>query len=214
MGEKVDETGQTHGRLLVIQEDTRINKKHAYWSCLCSCGNVVTVYGLKLRSGHTSSCGCLRRKHGFSQTPEYESYQKMMRRCYDPMSENYEFYGGRGIQVCERWRLSIKAFMEDMGPKPNPDCTLDRINVNGDYSPGNCRWADAETQQRNKRVCKKSRTGIKGVIPYKSRFQAYIRVNGRLHHLGYFDTIGEAAEARAKAEKEYWGQEGREVMPK
>lgn len=211
MSRKIDETGQSYGRLLVIQEDTRIHKSHAYWSCLCACGNSVTVDGLKLRSNHTNSCGCLRRKHGYSQTPEYESYKKMMRRCYDPSSENYEFYGGRGIQVCKRWRDSIEAFMDDLGEKPEGDYTLDRIDVNGDYTPQNCRWADAQTQQRNKRVCRKSKTGITGVIPYKDKFQANIRVNGKLHHLGYFNTISEAASARKRAEEKFWGR--KEVMP-
>lgn len=204
MSRKIDETGQTFGKLLVVQEDTRIKQKHAYWSCLCACGNSVTVDGLKLRSNHTRSCGCLRRKHGYSQIPEYESYQKMMRRCYDKNADNYEFYGGRGIKVCRRWRRSVANFISDMGRKPEPDYTLDRINVNGDYEPANCRWADSRTQQRNKRVCKKSKTGITGVIPYKGKYQANIRVNGKLHHLGYFDTTDEAAVAREKAEEKYW----------
>ena len=210
MGKKIDETGQSFGKLLVIQEDTRIKKTHAYWVCLCACGNVVTVDGLKLRSKHTNSCGCLRRKHGYSQTAEYGSYKKMMRRCYDPLSENYGFYGGRGIKVCDRWRNSVEAFMADMGKKPQEDYTLDRIDVNGNYTPENCRWADPQTQQKNKRVCKKSKTGVTGVIPYKDKYQANIRVDGRLHHLGYYDTVAEAAIARSKAEKKYWGKE---VMP-
>ena len=133
-----------------------------------------------------------------------------MRRCYDPLSENYGFYGGRGIKVCDRWRNSVEAFMADMGKKPQEDYTLDRIDVNGNYTPENCRWADPQTQQRNKRVCKKSKTGVTGVIPYKDKYQANIRVDGRLHHLGYYDTVAEAAIARSKAEKKYWGKE---VMP-
>lgn len=201
----IDEVGHRYGQLLVLYQDTSIHKKHAYWVCRCDCGNTVTVDGLKLRSGHTKSCGCLREKHGYSQTSEYSSYQSMMKRCYDESNDNYPYYGGRGIKVCDRWREDINNFMQDMGQKPDPNYSIDRIDPNGDYTPENCRWSNVYEQQRNKRVCKKSRTGVTGVIPYMNKFQAYIRCNGKLHHLGYFDTVEEAAEARKKAEAYYWG---------
>lgn len=128
-----------------------------------------------------------------------------MKRCYDESNDNYPYYGGRGIKVCDRWREDINNFMQDMGQKPDPNYSIDRIDPNGDYTPENCRWSNVYEQQRNKRVCKKSRTGVTGVIPYMNKFQAYIRCNGKLHHLGYFDTVEEAAEARKKAEAYYWG---------
>lgn len=88
--------------------------------------------------------------HGMRRTPEYEAWRGMKRRCYKPSCSKYEQYGGRGISVCERWRHSFDAFIADMGPKPSPDMSLDRINVDGDYEPSNCRWADPNTQMRNR----------------------------------------------------------------
>jgi hypothetical protein len=134
-----------------------VGGKDRAWFCMCDCGALVVVNGSHLRGGRTKSCGCLQREvasakfkiHGMSGTPEYNSWSSMMKRCLDPRTPNFDWYGGRGISVCEDWR-SILAFFADMGPRP-PGCTLDRIDVNGNYERGNVRWVDAKTQSQNRR---------------------------------------------------------------
>lgn len=90
-------------------------------------------------------------RDGRTKEPEYLSWVRMVRRCYEPSYKGYENYGGRGIQVCEAWRLNYRAFVADMGRKPEPDYSLDRIDNNGDYEPGNCRWVPFRHQMKNRR---------------------------------------------------------------
>lgn len=113
----IDLTGTRFGKLLVLKIDknTTDDLKNCSWICQCDCGNQISEKGRNLRRGHKKSCGCLRSPHGYSQTPEYSSYQKMLNRCYNTNFDKYQYYGGRGIKVCERWRNDINAFMEDMG---------------------------------------------------------------------------------------------------
>ena len=154
----IDLTGQRFGRWTVIAY-AGVNKwRGARWKCLCDCGAHGIVDGWHLRSGQSQSCGCLQReltitrftKHGRSNSPEYYSWRAMKQRCCKPYATSYEYYGKRGIRVCERWLNSFSAFYQDMGERP-PGCSLDRINVNDDYRPGNCCWADAKQQRRNRR---------------------------------------------------------------
>ncbi len=124
-------------------------KKKAFWFCLCDCGNMVYVCGHKLRSGKTKSCGCLNKKlNGYSKTPTYRSYKAMLQRCYDSSVKHYQRYGAKGIEVCERWKISFFNFLEDMGERPQ-NHTLDRINAKLGYHPENCRWATQEMQTKN-----------------------------------------------------------------
>lgn len=127
------------------------------WLCACDCGKVTSVTGHELQSGDTTSCGCYRRDktaamrliHGMSRTPTHNSWRAMRSRCLDPKNEKFSEYGGRGIQVCERW-ASFEAFYLDMGERP-PKKTLDRIDPSKGYYPQNCRWASAKTQAENRR---------------------------------------------------------------
>lgn len=152
---------QRFGRLVVIEYDSKDRFGKSRWKCLCDCGTICTKNGFDLTSGDTKSCGCflresrkyLRRTHGMSGTPEWHTWKRMLERCLERHKTNprYSSYAGRGIKVCERWRKSFLAFYEDLGPKPSPLHSLDRISVNGDYEPANVRWATRFEQARNKR---------------------------------------------------------------
>jgi len=159
MPPKLNLTGQRFGRLLVICEGPKARPNAgSKWRCVCDCGvDVITETGA-LRSGHTKSCGCLHRDimreksttHGQQGTPEYRAWAAMIGRCTIKSHSSYRNYGGRGISVCERWRL-YEQFREDMGNRP-AGSTLDRINTNGNYELENCRWATKEQQDNNKRT--------------------------------------------------------------
>lgn len=150
-------------------------------------------------------------RHGKSTSDEYHSWQRMKHRCFNENASGYESYGGRGIKVCERW-LSFQNFFADMGECP-PGHTLDRINTNGDYEPGNCRWATKITQQRNRRLFKNNQSGYRGVYfrPEKVRrpWYAFIRVENIGYHLGYFETSEDAAIAYDVAAIQLNGQEAK-----
>lgn len=128
--------------------------KHAYWVCLCECGETKDIRADVLRAGKQKSCGCQlgAPTHRMSRVPIYWLWQNMIRRCTDPKNHAYKDYGGRGISVCDRWR-SFDNFFADMGEKP-AGASLDRIDNNLGYSPENCRWATWKTQHRNRRTNK------------------------------------------------------------
>ena len=152
MGKVVDVTGQRFGKLLVIKM-IGLNKYGSMdWECLCDCGKKTKVSIQSLRSGNTRSCGneaCKERKvkHGLAGTGAYESYRSAKRRCNNPECEEYPYYGGRGIKFL--WESPID-FVEDMGHRPE-GMSLDRIDVDGNYCKENCRWANNDTQQFNRR---------------------------------------------------------------
>lgn len=149
-----DLTGKTFGRLTVIRlEEWR--KKLPYWRCRCSCGTETVVYRGHLARGHTTSCGCLHRevctKHGKCEIPEYKIWEAIKQRCCNPNSQVWKYYGGRGIRLNKEWAESFAAFFEHVGPRPPDKHTIERINVDGGYEPGNVCWAIRSEQQRNRR---------------------------------------------------------------
>ncbi len=158
-------TGRRFDRLLVREEVIeRRTKSHRYYRCECDCGGVSVVAQAHLRSGHTTSCGCrmietsglVNRRHGRASykrgiATEYRIWQNMLTRCGNPKATNYKDYGGRGITVCRQWAESFIAFLRDVGSRPSMAYSLDRINNDGNYEPGNVRWATQIQQQNNKR---------------------------------------------------------------
>lgn len=155
--------GDRFGRLEIVSEMAKVSGRRVF-ECRCDCGGVTTLSLDRLRTGNTKSCGCLRnelsgdrgraflRKHGeaVAMTPEYVAWSSMLRRVR-PTSPKAKHYHARGITVCARWVASYEDFLADVGRRPAPGFSIDRINNDGNYEPGNVRWADAATQNRNRR---------------------------------------------------------------
>jgi len=150
-----DLSGQKFNKLTVISFSHSNNE--SFWLCKCDCGNSKIIKSSHLKSGHTKSCGCIRRESNVSKHYLYNTWSNMINRCYNKKSTSYKNYGGRGVFVCSEWRESFSTFLRDMGDRPE-GLTLERKdNFNG-YKPDNCKWATTKEQANNRR---KPKTGKK-----------------------------------------------------
>lgn len=157
----VDLTGSRFGRLTATARAPNTSRGQARWLCSCDCGSEKIVRAGHLKSGGVTSCGCYRREfvrshghaaNGEGRTSEYNSWCAMKGRCYNENHRAFQWYGGKGVTVCDRWRGSFENFLNDMGPKPAPGFTIDRVDSDGDYEPGNCRWLSMSENTRRSRV--------------------------------------------------------------
>jgi hypothetical protein len=201
----IDLTGEIFGFLSVVgPSGKKDNSRSKQWFCQClRCGNLCIVSAQSLKSSRTSSCGCLGKerrikantRHNQSskkhRTLSYKTWDCMMQRCYNENRQSYKDYGGRGIKVCNRWH-NFENFYYDMGERPC-NMTIDRINPDGDYEPNNCRWASNLEQSHNKRS-----RGFSWNKKNK-KYVAYITVNGKRKHLGYYSNPVDAKNAYVSA---------------
>ena len=161
MGSKIDISNQRFGKLVTLCVEYTARGRE--WLCQCDCGNQTRASAAKLRFGQCKSCGCITReataqrstKHGYSRrgqrSPEYRAWIEMKTRCYNPKATGFQYWGGRGITICDEWRFNFMSFFTYVGVKPTPKHSIDRIDVNGNYEPGNVRWATSMEQNNNQR---------------------------------------------------------------
>lgn len=170
MGKLIDRTGQRYGMLVIVGKNDELSGKNIYWDYICACGASGATTTTRLTSGQ-KSCGCHTHEmivernttHGHAKksgsSPTYSSYRAMIARCKYPSQDQYKYYGGRGISVCGRWlngdglKSGYECFLADMGPRPD-GMTIDRLDVDGNYEPGNCRWSSQQEQMLNTRASK------------------------------------------------------------
>lgn len=176
MPKKLNLEGENFGKWLV-----KAYLGSSSWRCVCECGEERSIKTCDLRSGSSKSCGCtyagtclsFKKLHGGTGTPEYRSWKHMKERCNNPNDKRFEHYGGRGISVCDRWLNDFSAFLEDMGKRPSPAHSIERVDVNGNYEPSNCVWASTKEQARN------------------TQRTSFVQYNGERHKLvDLADTLG------------------------
>jgi len=208
MARRLQLVGHTYGELTVTAF-AGVEKNKTRWVCVCTCGVTTTVTGNALRTGNTRSCGhlvlnhaaALNRTHGCTGTRTHRIWKAMLTRCRNPRQPCAKHYIGRGVTVCERW-LTFENFLADMGEAP-PRCSIDRRDVNGNYEPGNCRWATYRTQARNSRG---KGGGVKGVhwVPRLNKWRVVICSGKDRWHLGVFADYHQAVAARKAGEVKHW----------
>ena len=147
--------GKKFNSLTILERaENKEGRKESRWICKCDCGNITkSIPSSDIRLGKIKSWGCKQHigTHGKSNTSEYKIYKGIIQRCYNKNKTEYHYYGARGIKVCERWRYSFENFLEDMGNRPNPSYSIDRIESSKDYCKDNCKWATPDEQWNNRK---------------------------------------------------------------
>ena len=182
MAKRIDMTGETYGRVKVVSYVGISEDRRALWNCTCECGVTFITRGKDLRQGKVTSCGCARKEHcsarmtarntthGKRHTRLYAVWCDMKARCLNPNNTSYKDYGGRGISICREWMQFENFYDWATTTGYNPDapfgeCTLDRINTNGNYEPNNCRWVSMKVQASNRRKPVRNLSKINGGTP-------------------------------------------------
>lgn len=197
------------------------SRRRALFKCNCEKEFISVIDSVK--RGVVKSCGCFnlssitklghsRKTHGESKTPLYNCWTGMKQRCYNVSDKSYAEYGGRGIRVCSQWVNSFVAFKEDMGSSYSEGLELERIDVNKDYMPENCKWATEQEQAWNQRIYKNNKSDCAGVIvrPCANgalKYEVRISKDGKEHYLGTYYSITEAVQVRIEAEITLYGKE-------
>lgn len=208
-----DIEGKKFGKLTAIRKTDFRHHRSIVWVFLCDCGSTIerspANVHCSMRRGLIPSCGCHLRgryiTHGKTKSPEYRAWADMRQRCYRSNNPAYPDYGGRGIAVCEEWD-SFEQFYVDMGPRPTPKHSIDRIDVNGNYCKENCRWGTKTQQAINRRLQKNNTSGVCGVTKLKKngKYRAQIKIQSTTICLGEFLYFEDAVAARLAAEKLYF----------
>lgn len=223
MSKLIDLTGKRFGRLTVLGRDTSGQKvcgKHVFWRCDCDCG--ITNYlvsSQSLRESHTTSCGCRRRDkdpdaYRWKWGAEYNSWRAIKERCFNSRSKMFQHYGARGITMCSEWRANFEVFLAYVGPRPTEDHTVERIDVNGNYEPGNVKWADYQEQANNKRNTRYvdyrgERMSLKDAVRASGSVVHHEAVWGRITRMGW--SLEQALETPCPPRKRraYYGRKDR-----
>lgn len=220
MGKKLELLEKTFGRLTVIQEAGKTSNGMYLWKCRCVCKNYITITGTSLTQGHTRSCGCLHKDmlrkrlttHGHSKLHYYyRMWRSIKERCHTKTSTRFKYYGARGIVFHEIWYNDFNKFFiylkKYIGLRPDERHTIDRIDNNKGYVPGNLRWVTMSVQNFNKRRLKEKKdTPYRGVYKKNNRYYAGITFEGKSHYLGSFKKETEAVQAYNKAAMKIYGE--------
>lgn len=195
MQKRIHSNGKIFSMLTII--DAYCEKRGGAWyhRVRCECGNEKMAAGGDLAAGKVKNCGCIRSKavtkHSMSHRPEYHVWAAMVQRCTNKNNSSYKNYGERGISVCKSW-LNFDAFINDMGARPTPDHTIERVNNDKGYSKDNCVWATRDEQAINTRVRSDNKTGFKGVSIHGDKFLATVQRNKKRVRIGVFSSAEEA----------------------